>query len=294
MKAMQHIDIIVPTYNRQEDINRFVDEILKQDYPFFSVYFIDDCSNPPVILPKDSPKFNLIRLNKNEGQASARNYGIKAGKGDIIVSMDDDAWFLDDPSALSKIPSYFIEPSVGCVMFDVITPQDKWISDDRKLLDSQEIGSHITCSCAYRREAIEKIKGFNKILHSCAEETDLTLRLLVQGYKIIFGEKIKVFHNYVPTIRTNQWYRKFCGNNVRNNLIIILLYYPLYLIIPHFFGKFFSYLWYVVIKNGRDRWISGLYCFFGFFHVFVNIGFIIKNRQSVNSISFKKWLKIRW
>jgi glycosyltransferase involved in cell wall biosynthesis len=289
-----HIDIIVPTYNRQKDIDHFVEEILKQDYPNFTVFFIDDCSTPPLLLPIHSPHFKLIRLNKNEGQASARNYGIKSGKGDFIVSMDDDAWFFEDTNALFKIPSYFVDSTTGCVMFDVKTPNEDWLSVNRKLKDFQEIGSHITCGCAYKRKTIEDIKGFNGFLHSCAEETDISLRLFYNHYKIIFAKSIKVFHNYTPTIRSDQWFRQFCKNITRNDLIIVLSYYPKLFILPYFFGKFFSHLRYILFKNKRDRLMGGMYSVLGFFQVFINLNYVINNRQGLSYKVFKKWIKMRW
>ena len=107
---MISIDIIVPTYNRLADIHKFVDEILAQTYPAFTVYIVDDCGDCDLNwLVHYDVKIHYIRLQKNQGQSSARNVAIKMGKGDIVVSLDDDAWFLDDKEALTKLAERFMK-----------------------------------------------------------------------------------------------------------------------------------------------------------------------------------------
>ena len=147
------IDIIVPTYNRPQDIEKFVFEIQKQSFKDFHVYIVDDCGQTPIehLIPKDSGHFTYMRLPENKGQAYARNIAIERGNGDIIVSLDDDAWF-EHEDVLSLIPAYFQNyPQLGCLMFDVRTPQDDYISKGHNISDGQLIGSHITCGCTYSR-----------------------------------------------------------------------------------------------------------------------------------------------
>ena len=106
---MLSIDIVVPTYTRPDDIKKFVDEILSQSYDKFNVFIIDDHGEADLSwLLNYNSKIHYTRLSKNQGQASARNIGIKKGVGDIVVSLDDDAWFYKDIEALKKVANYFI------------------------------------------------------------------------------------------------------------------------------------------------------------------------------------------
>src|SRR5690606_14447250 len=126
---MSVFDIIVPTFNRDTEIRKFVEEIRKQKNGQYEVIILDDHGDisPERHVPKDDSRFKFIRLTKNVGQSKARNIGIKEGLSDIVVSLDDDAWFIDD-DALSRLEKYFQRyPDLGCVMFDVLTPDGVWL-----------------------------------------------------------------------------------------------------------------------------------------------------------------------
>lgn len=296
---MLSIDIIVPTYNRLDDIRVFVEEILKQTHPNFNVYIVDDFGACDLSWLKGyNEKIHYTRLSENQGQASARNVAIKKGKGDVIVSLDDDAWFYEDKDALKKVSEYFQNSSnIGCLMFDILEPEKKWLSEIRNLKEGEEIGSHITCGCAYPRTALEEIKGFNEFFHSGAEESDISLKLIFAGYQLIFGKKIRVFHNYNGSERSRKWYNKVRYNTTRNDLLIVLMYFPFLPGIKYFFGKYLSHLKFSLL-NRRIKRFDQLTAFFYTFIVIFVIPFYIKriviNRKGLSKKDFRKWLIIRW
>ena len=296
---MISIDIIVPTYNRLADIHKFVDEILAQTYPAFTVYIVDDCGECDLQwLVNYDAKINYIRLQRNQGQASARNVGIKTGKGDIVVSLDDDAWFFDDKEALAKLAERFTKyDKIGCLMFDVLEPEKKWLSEIRNLHDGEVIGSHITCGCAYQRIALEKIGGFNEFFHSGSEESDMTLKLLYFGYELVFTKQIRVFHNYNGKERSRKWYNKVRYNTARNDLLIVLMYFPKAFVLKYFFGKYFSHIKFSLLnkrKNKVDQLTAFCLTILTIFVVPFYIRRIGENRKELSKSDFIKWLNIRW
>jgi GT2 family glycosyltransferase len=293
------IDIIVPTYNRPDDIKRFIKEVLNQNYPNFSVYIIDDHGEDDLDwVSRVDHRIKFFRLNKNLGQSAARNFAIEKSEAEIIVSLDDDAWFFDDPDSLRKIVDYFqYDSTIGCVMFDVLEPNTVWLSKQRNIKDKEEIGSHITCGCAYRKSSLMKIGGFSNFFHSGAEETDISLKLINSGSKLIFGEKIKVFHNYNGGERSREWYNKVRHNTTRNDLLIVIMYYPLLLKIPFLLGKYFSHIKFSVFNkrsNTIDQLTATLYTIKSIFSFFKAMPIALKNTNSMKFSTFQKWYKIKW
>ncbi|MDI3521539.1 MAG: hypothetical protein PWR04_1527 [Anaerophaga sp.] len=284
------IDIIVPTYNRPNDLKKFIDEIQKQDYQNYKVIIVDDNSKLPIdhLIPQND-HFLYEKLNKNSGQAYVRNYAVKKGKGSIIVFMDDDAWFTQI-NHLSKIPQYFEEdPRAGCLMFDIKEPKRKLLSERHKLENGQELGDFIACGCAFTRSAFQSTNGFSAMFHSYGEETDIAIQLLKKGYKTIFAKDILVYHNYQPGKRTKAWKKRFIKNSVRNDLLIIALRFPWFLIIPYLFLKFGSRLLHTLKTEKNIH-----YSFLGLFTFFNAILFQKKLKRSPLSFSlFKHWLSIR-
>lgn len=291
MRTQPLIDIIVPTYNRPQDIKRFIEEIEKQTYKNFKVYIIDDAGSIPIdqLIPR-TKQFIFEKLKTNRGQAFARNYAASKGKGEIIIFMDDDAWFTK-PFHLSLIENYFKEnPTAGCLMFDIQEPNRPILSERKKLKDKQELGDFIACGCAFTREAFHSTNGFSSIFHSYGEETDIAIQLIKNGYKIIFSKNILVHHNYIPENRTIEWKKRFIRNSVRNDLLIVAFRFPCILVLPFLILKFFSHLRYHLIK---EKIIS--YTFQGLIS-FLKIIFIptIKNKRNPMSLSqFNYWFKIR-
>lgn len=289
-----NIDIIVPTYNRPEHLKKLVKEISKQSYPSYQVYIVDDnsaCDNKSVI-PKDN-KYKYFRLQKNLGQTFARNFALGQSKGEIVIFLDDDAWFMDD-DALVKIIKYFDEDDhLGCLMFDLQEPGKEWLSRQKNLKDGDHIGSFIACACAFRKEALQKIGGFTDFLHSYGEETDLALKLLPLRYNVKFAKGVKVFHNYYPDKRSEEWYLRFRKNSIRNDVLIIMMRFPWYAVPPFIVGKFFSHLKFTLM-NKRNVLAASIYTLSGFFSAIGMLNKAIAQRKPLSQKLFKVWLKIRW
>jgi len=240
-------DIIVPTYNRYAQLSDFFkgNESLA-NYPTVHFWLVDDCStnfNPSSV--PDWKNLTLIRLERNHGQAFARNVAIARGAAPYLISLDDDAWFEGGPSFLDDIVSAFTEYSdTGCFMFNVATPAAGYSNLPR----GAEIPISIACGCSWRRSAVADIGGFNGFLHSGAEETDNTLKLLGSGWKTRQLNSVRVFHNFVHQKRTVQWYFNVRHNTTRNDLLIVIMYYPLPYVPVFVAGKYLSHLLFA-IKN---------------------------------------------
>lgn len=89
------VSIIIPVYNVQDYLADCLDSILKQSYSNIEIIAVDDGSldSSPEILKEYSLKYRsiCIILEKiNQGQATARNIGIKQAKGKYILFVDAD------------------------------------------------------------------------------------------------------------------------------------------------------------------------------------------------------------
>lgn len=285
----QNIDIIVPTFNRPLDLKKFIVEIQKQTYPNFKVWIIDDHGEIKIkqLIPQND-QFVFIRQPENKGQTYARNIAIESSSGDIVISMDDDAWFENDINALQKIINYFDEYSdLGCLMFNVATPLTDYTTNKEK---GCSIPLHITCGCAYQRNVIENIGGFSGYLHSGAEETDISLKIYSMNYKIRFAPDIKIFHNFNPNIRSKKWYRVNRYHCTRNDLLIVVMRYPLKLIPIYLVGKYLNQILYD-LKNKNI--ITAIYIsILGLLGFLVKLPIAIKFRKPLSVEKYNYWRRL--
>lgn len=102
------ISIIVPVYKAESYIAATIDTVAKQTFSDWELILVDDQSpdrscevieETVAALPEETKKnIRLIRKEKNEGAARARNTGLDAAKGRYIAFLDaDDLW---DPRKL--------------------------------------------------------------------------------------------------------------------------------------------------------------------------------------------------
>ena len=70
--------IIVPSYNRKEEIPALLESLTKQTTYNFDVVIVDDCSKEPVEVTQSYPfAVKVIRNETNQGAAESRNIGAR-------------------------------------------------------------------------------------------------------------------------------------------------------------------------------------------------------------------------
>lgn len=87
--------VIIPVYNRTEQLKNAIQSILVQDFQEFEIIIVDDYSSIQIksFIPSDN-RIRVIRHKCNKGAAAARNTGIINAKGDLVAFIDsDDYWF---------------------------------------------------------------------------------------------------------------------------------------------------------------------------------------------------------
>lgn len=132
---MDKISILIPCYNGEYFINRCFDHILHQTYPRVELIVVDDGStdNSVAMMKSFLYKFKArgyeykIFCQKNMGQASACNRGLKFVTGDFLVWQDIDDYYEYD--ALERMHDFMKKNSYnfmrGNVNFRVENSMDR-------------------------------------------------------------------------------------------------------------------------------------------------------------------------
>lgn len=97
MKNQPSVDVIIPTYNGLPYLREAVSSVLAQTHRNLMLYVIDDGSTDNGRTEKYIKSLNDDRVRyfrkQNGGQATARNYGIKASDSPYVTFLDsDDIW----------------------------------------------------------------------------------------------------------------------------------------------------------------------------------------------------------
>ena len=94
------ISIVVPVYNAAPYIENTVQMVLQQTYQDFELILVDDCStdNSVALLEelleqRKDVRPRLVKKERNQGAAAARNTGLDMASGRYIAFLDaDDVW----------------------------------------------------------------------------------------------------------------------------------------------------------------------------------------------------------
>ena len=96
------ISIIVPVYNTETYLRRCIDSILAQTFTDFELLLIDDGSTDGsgAICDEYAQKDSRVRVfhKENTGVSATRNLGIEKSKGEYLIFIDSDDYWIDNNS----------------------------------------------------------------------------------------------------------------------------------------------------------------------------------------------------
>jgi peptidoglycan-N-acetylglucosamine deacetylase len=196
------VTIMIPAYNEEGVIVQTVRAAIASDYPRLEVLVIDDGSTDRTaelvqqLFGRDS-RVRLL-LQTNGGKPSALNHGLSEATGEIIVSIDADT--VVDSEAVPLLVRHFADPKVGAVAGNVkVMNRNRWITRWQALeyITSQNLEKRafdlLNCipvvpgaAGAWRADLLRASGGFSG--DTVAEDTDLTLTIRRNGWKILYDE----------------------------------------------------------------------------------------------------------
>lgn len=94
--AQAFFSVVIPTYNRQQDVARAVASVLAQTDQDFEIIVVDDAGTDDTeqqLAKFNDARISYVRQEKNAGAKAARNRGISLAKGKWLCLLDsDDEW----------------------------------------------------------------------------------------------------------------------------------------------------------------------------------------------------------
>lgn len=169
-----------------------------------------------------------VRLPDNRGVAGGRNAGVAASSGEVVMFLDDDAWFVDPGIAKHVAARFATEPQLAVLAFRIIDPTGgpgaRWhvprllAGDPRR---SSEVGAFVGAGFAARKSAYLEVGGLPGSFFFAHEEYDMAWQLVERGYSLYYDADAQICHPPVPNARHGFWYRYDGRNRVllaRRNL----------------------------------------------------------------------------
>ncbi|MBM4222123.1 MAG: glycosyltransferase, partial [Gammaproteobacteria bacterium] len=197
------VSIVMAAYNSAPYMPEAISSVINQSYPHWELHIINDGSKDntaEVVRPFLTDARIIYHEQENKGQASAKNCGLRAARGEFIAFLDaDDKWSADKLE--KQLPVFAAHPEAGLVHTNVMlitesgeplgSPQRSypqgWISGDL-LIDNRVNGM----ASILRRECLEQVGIFDESL-SMGIDYDLWLRVSAR-YQILFLDEVTYFY----------------------------------------------------------------------------------------------------
>lgn len=207
------VSVVVAAYNMAAYLPLAVQSALGQTYQNIEVLVVDDGSTDgtrDLVGPLLEDRRLKYFFQRNEGQASAKNRGVREARGQFIAFLDaDDIW--EREKLEKQIPLFLRSAAVGVVYSRVAyideTGKDLGIADNElfrgrvsgPLLIRNFIGFGTS---VVRAECFERLEGFDESI-TMGIDYDLWLRLSTQ-YEFDFVDR--------PLLRYRVWPGQMSGN----------------------------------------------------------------------------------
>lgn len=202
--------ILIGTRNRVEPLIRCLESVKTQTYENIEVVVLDDASDTEICKALQGrfsdQRLRWMRSETPSGVAGARNKLIQRAQGEILIFLDDDAFF-EDQECIERAVSYFGEnPEVGIIAFQIIlrgrdegklqVPFSRRArKKDPRLTDRHGSASYyVGAAHAVRKQVFDRCGLYQHNLVYGHEELDLSYAAIQRGFRILYVPDVVVSH----------------------------------------------------------------------------------------------------
>jgi GT2 family glycosyltransferase len=192
--------------------------LLNTDYPTYDIVVVDNASTDGSVdeieasFGSDS-RIKIVKNRENVGHAEGCNIGARMTKGQYIVFLDSDIEFEAEDWLWELVKVMENDAAVGLAQAKIVLAEDKgcldyvcvavdalgtWAatygSKEERLKENFEILAASSGCCIVRREVFNQAGGFDADYFIYDDDTDLSLRVRLLGYRILFVPSAVVIH----------------------------------------------------------------------------------------------------
>ncbi|MGD1841761.1 MAG: glycosyltransferase [Thermonemataceae bacterium] len=213
--------IIVPVYNRPDEVDELLESLTKQTYQHFEVIIVEDGSTnhcQPIVETYRTHLNIRYFFKENSGQGFSRNYGMERAIGDYFIFFDSDC--LIPSHYLDTVNAFINENDVAAYggpdrAHPTFTPIQKAISyamtsffttggiRGGKDIDPKKFNPR-SFNMGFARKVFEKVGGFTRPY--LAEDIEMSIRINTAGFTTQLIPKAYVYHKRRTSFR--QFYKQ--------------------------------------------------------------------------------------
>ncbi len=302
--------VIIVNHNGIEFVAECLKSVFENEYSDFEVIFVDNGSTDGSLdyVKKEFGIDSRLRIVENGaslGPAVGRNRGAKVAKGEYLIFLDNDTR-VDKKCIIELIKVLENDSTIGAAQAkllrmgtdnlydcagDYLGPLGFLIERSRGAKDIgqfdyiADILSAKSAASIIRKGLFDKIGGFDEDFYMYLEETDLSWRVWLSGYRVVFIPDSVVYHAFnTPKKDFRRYYPKYivrfygCRNYI-STLIKNLEFNNLIQFLPlHIFCWFSLALLFFM----KGAFMDSFYILEGIGWNILNIGKLFRKHKFIN------------
>ena len=205
---LKKFSIIVPVYNRIDEVRDLADSLLRQTTDNFELILVEDGSTQPCDKVAEEVRAKGLDVKyyfkENEGRSIARNYGIERSEGEWLIFFDSDC--VIPPTYFEELEKQTVNQPLDC--YGGPDAAHESFSNTQKAISytmtsflttggirggkvSLEKFTPRTFNMGFRREVYDRVGGFREMF---SEDIDMSTRIRQAGFSIGLYPDLAVWH----------------------------------------------------------------------------------------------------
>jgi glycosyltransferase involved in cell wall biosynthesis len=248
---MRKYSIIIPIYNRPDELNELLESLTLQTYKNFEVLVIEDGSSYKCdgIVEKFETQLDVkYYFKENEGQGFARNFGFTKATGDYFVQFDSDA--IIPENYFEIVENYFENEYLDA--YGGPDAAHETFTDTQKAINfamtsvlttggtrgkNKNLGGKFhprSFNFGLSKEVYKRLGGYK--ITRMGEDIEYSIRIIENGFKVKLIPEAFIYHKRRTSL--SQFYKQlFFFGRARIN---IWRFFPKELKAVHFFPVIFT------------------------------------------------------
>ncbi|MBL8044896.1 MAG: glycosyltransferase family 2 protein [Anaerolineales bacterium] len=206
--------LIIPNWNGAKHLPTCLEALRAQTVRDLEVIVVDNASqDDSLAVLAHYPEVHVIRLERNYGFTGACNAGLRHGRGEYLVLLNNDTqadphWLEEVAAAFARHPQAGLIASrmllfdkrnifhtAGDVFYTNGTPGNRgvWQEDTGQFAEGPVFSAN-GGSAAYRRSMLEKIGLLDDDFYYSCEDVDLAWRAQLAGWQCVYVPRAVVYH----------------------------------------------------------------------------------------------------
>jgi GT2 family glycosyltransferase len=276
VKRWPKVSVILVNANMLHHLKRCLPSLYEQQYSNYEVLLVDNHSTDGSVefVRAEFPAVKVIENEANLGYAAGNNVGFKHADGAYVCVLNPDTHVAPDMLA-ELVRAMEADPGTGLATSRILLmdqPQSintcgneitftgltfcRGLNQPMEKYPKHEYVSAVSgAAFLIRRDVLEEIGGFDEDFFTYYEETDLSLRALLAGYKILYAPSSILWHQYAFRYSAQKNY--YQERNRYYSLLKTLRFPTLLALLP---GLLLSELisWGYSVLKGKDHLASKL------------------------------------